>query len=67
MIFLEAFTDGVPTGKDGDPAEQGRKHHKEQTQAIDSDVVTGAERGDPRGALNELVVFCRIEAKNEGQ
>jgi hypothetical protein len=66
VIFLEAFTDGVPTGEDRDPPDEGSEHHEQEAQAIDPHVVV-AERGNPRCGFYELTLFCRIEAQYQGQ
>src|SRR6202521_3887563 len=56
VIFLHPYLDGGPRRKNRDPSEQRGQHDQQNRDAVNAEVVTRANRGDPvvRSALEEL-------------
>ena len=54
VVFADAILNGAPGAEHGDHAHEGGEHHQQQADAVDAEVVVGAERGDPIEALLEL-------------
>ena len=43
----------------------GGQHHQQQADAVDAEVVAGAEGGNPRRLLDELEVLAGVELECE--
>ena len=65
VVFLDAVLDRRPGTEHGHEAHQRGEHHQQQADAVDAEVVMGAERGDPVGALLELEARRRPRWKRE--
>ncbi len=67
VVFLEPVGDGAPTAQDGNEAEQAGEDHEEQAEAVDAEVIAGADGRDPVGLLDELEVLAAVEGEDQGQ
>ena len=67
VVFLQPVVDGVPTGKNRQEPDHGGEHHQQQSEAVDAEVVGGAQGGNPLRLFFELVVLGVVEIEYQGQ
>ena len=68
VVFLDAVLDGIPGAENGDEAHQRGEHDQQEADAVEADVVIGAQRGNPLRALFELISgVVQLEAREQRQ
>jgi len=59
VVLLDAVRDGRPGREHGDGAHQGGQQDQQHAEAVHAEEVVGADGGDPRDPLDELVLRAR--------